>query len=183
MKVMFAADLHGSVRFTEELLRAFSECGCDYLWLLGDILYGAGWSPPQEYDSRETARMLNRHAGRIIAVRGNCDCDADLNVLAFPAVAPYCYVVEKGRRFFLTHGHLYCADNIKPGWLNKGDVFLYGHTHRVQAEQIDGIYVLNPGSISLPSGGAPHTYGIIEDGLVRIMATDGYEVSRISISQ
>ena len=40
-------------------------------------------------------------------------------------------------------------------------IALYGHTHVAQCEYIDGIYVMNPGSISRPRLGAK-SYGFID---------------------
>ena len=49
-------------------------------------------------------------------------------------------------------------------------VALYGHTHRMLLERIDGVLVCNPGSISLPRGG-PASYGrlTVENGQPRLL--------------
>ena len=39
MKLMFAADIHGSALFCERMLEAFRREGAEPLCLLGDILY------------------------------------------------------------------------------------------------------------------------------------------------
>ncbi len=180
MKIMFLADLHGSVYYAKKVLRIFREIEADYLWLLGDILYSGGWTEPRDYNPRETARLLNQSASQIVAVRGNCDCDADISVLSFPAMATYSYVIMEERRFFLTHGHLY--DDSSIAYLNAGDVFLYGHTHRVQAEKKGGVFVINPGSISLPKDSAPQTYGLFENNQIVVMTLDNKELAKIDLS-
>ncbi len=179
MKIMFLADLHGSVYYAKEALRLFEEVKADYLWVLGDILYRGGWKEPREYNPRETARLLNQYASQIIAVRGNCDCDADISCFSFPAMAIYSYVILERRRFFLTHGHLY--NDSTRAMLKKGDVFLYGHTHLIQAENKDGVFVVNPGSISLPKISSNHAYGLLDNNQIRIMSVDGEVLSEIDL--
>lgn len=179
MNIMFLADLHGSVYYTNEVLRIFKETAADYLWILGDILYSAGWPEPRDYNSRETARLLNQNSSRLMAVRGNCDCDADVHSLAFPAMATYSYIFLGGRRFFLTHGHLYDDSNLS--CLKKGDVFLYGHTHRMQAESKNGVFVVNPGSVSLPKGSSLHSYGLLRDNRVFIKSVDGVVLAELDL--
>ena len=39
MKYLIASDLHGSAKYTEQLLEAFNREGADRLLLLGDLLY------------------------------------------------------------------------------------------------------------------------------------------------
>lgn len=179
MKMMFVADLHGSLYYAKEILRIFKEIKADYLWILGDILYSGGWVEPTDYNSRETARLLNQYASQIVAVRGNCDCDADINTLAFPAMGIYTYVMLERRRFFLTHGHLYDTSNAP--YLKKGDVFLYGHTHVVEAENRDGVFVVNPGSIALPKKSAPHSYGLVSNNQIQIMTVDGKVLTELDL--
>lgn len=177
---MFVADLHGSVYYAKESLRIFREHNADYLWILGDILYSGGWAEPREYNSRETARLLNQYASQIVAVRGNCDCDADINTLSFPAMAIYSYAILEGRRFFLTHGHLYDDSNIP--YLMKGDVLLYGHTHKIQAENKDGTFVVNPGSISLPNTSSHHSYGLFNNNRILVMTVEGKVLTELDLS-
>lgn len=61
-------------------------------------------------------------------------------------------------RVFMTHGHLYDVKVTLARLLRKAkeveaDVLLYGHTHVPFCRTIDGILVMNPGSISRPSLG------------------------------
>jgi len=48
----------------------------------------------------------------------------------------------------MSHGHIYGPDHLPA--LKAGDIFLSGHTHIPTADQKDGIYLFNPGSVSLP---------------------------------
>lgn len=88
-------------------------------------------------------------------VRGNCDWGGmlkDVEVLDLG-----------GARIFMTHGHRY---NVKMGLYTavmaareqKADILLFGHTHEALSDYDDGLYILNPGSIS----GYPFTYGVVD---------------------
>jgi putative phosphoesterase len=44
-----------------------------------------------------------------------------------------------------------------------GDIFLSGHTHIPTAKKENGIVYGNPGSISLPKGGYPKSYAILDE--------------------
>ena len=60
-------------------------------------------------------------------------------------------------------------------------VFMYGHTHLPVAYEKDGIYRLNPGSISLPKGGNINSYGILEDNYFCVKSLDGDIIKEIEI--
>lgn len=177
--ILFAADIHGSRQAVTMLIEAFEAEKADYLVLLGDLLYGGSWSPVADYASRETARMLNRHADRIIAVQGNCDCEADTNVLDFPLSSEYAVLLLDGRRWFLTHGHHYGPDHLPP--LREGDVLAFGHTHVAQAIERQGIYHLNPGSPALPKKHAPPSYGLYRAGRFQVRDAGGVCLSEIAL--
>ncbi|MFA7020905.1 MAG: metallophosphoesterase family protein, partial [Bacilli bacterium] len=52
--------------------------------------------------------------------------------------------------------------------LKKGNIVLYGHTHRPQMAWADGVLVLNPGSLSFPKEGYPHTYILMDEKEVQL---------------
>jgi len=77
-------------------------------------------------------------------VRGNCDpSSAELDVDEFTL---------GGKRFFMTHGHLF---GVKTGKgrivstaVNRGaDILLFGHTHVPHYSVAEGFTMINPGSI------------------------------------
>mgnify|MGYP002591393610 CR=1 FL=1 len=103
--------------------------------------------------------LLNGLAKRIVAVRGNCEAEVDQMVLEFPVMADYAILVLNGLTFFATHGHLFNQDQMPP--LKAGDILVHGHTHLLKAEKVNGHYILNPGSTSIPKGGNPATYAIL----------------------
>ena len=172
MKLFFLADIHGSLSCLEKAILRFQEEKADYLVLLGDALYHGARNPlPEGYSPKETAALLNRFAEKIVAVRGNCDSEVDGMVLSFPIMADYSTILYRSRRFFLTHGHLFNEGSLPP--LAGGDVFVYGHTHLPKAEKENGVWILNPGSITLPKGNAPGTYGLLEGDVFAIKELSG----------
>src|SRR5476649_2015670 len=146
MKLLFAADIHGSLTATQRLLDAFDASGATWLVLLGDLLYHGPRNPlPDEYQPAAVASQLNRYADRIIAVRGNCDSEVDQMLLGFPITAPWQQILMEQTRLFVTHGHLFNPGSRPP--LCSDDVLVYGHTHIPRAERVDGIICFNPGSV------------------------------------
>ena len=79
------------------------------------------------------------------AVRGNCDS----------AFMPYPLFREEilaGKRIYMSHGH---TEHVKYGTsefnetarLHNADIALHGHTHIPYTDYIDGMYIMNPGSV------------------------------------
>ncbi|WNX86647.1 metallophosphoesterase [Agathobaculum sp. NTUH-O15-33] len=117
-------------------------------------------------DHTEDADELDRayHNKPIYRVRGNNDYGSD---------APYSAVITpENVPIYLTHGHkervsMYSCGIVPQKAAENGCVFaFYGHTHRMLLEKYGGVWVCNPGSISLPRGG-PASYArlTIENGM------------------
>lgn len=180
MKWLIASDLHGSALYCEKLLAAFAREGADRLLLLGDVLYhGPRNALPEEYQTGDVAEMLNEHAQRILCVRGNCDTEVDEMMLKFPMVPGY-IVLDLGRRLiFATHGHRFNDDYLPP--MGEDDILLHGHTHIPRCEERWGTRFMNPGSVSIPKGGSPHSYMVLEDGLALWKTLEGDEFMRFEL--
>jgi len=95
-------------------------------------------------------------------------------LLRFPITAPWQQVLLPACRLFLTHGHLFGAENIPP--LEAGDVLVYGHTHIPVAEKRGEIVHFNPGSVSIPKGGFAASYGMLEENMLRVIALNDQRV-------
>lgn len=163
MKIMIASDIHGSADCCRRLLAAFTREAPDRLLLLGDLLYhGARNSLPGGYGTAETASLLNSVKNSILCVRGNCDSDVDQMVLEFPVMAEYCLLYAGKRMVFATHGHVFNRGNMPS--LPPDGILLQGHTHVPAWEECGGRLCLNPGSVSLPKQGSPHSYMMMSDG-------------------
>ncbi len=164
MKWMIASDIHGSAVWCRRLLEAFEREHADRLVLLGDILYhGPRNDLPEGYAPKEVMAMLNPLKAKILCVRGNCEAEVDQMVLDFPVMADYAVLPAGKHLVYFTHGHIYNAANLPP--LCAGDVLVHGHTHVPKCETVNGIHVLNPGSVSIPKDGSWHGYMLLEDGM------------------
>ena len=165
MKLMIASDIHGSAFWCGKLMDAACMEKPDKLILLGDLLYhGPRNDLPQDYAPKEVIPMLSCWKDKILSVRGNCEAEVDQMVLPFPCMADYAVLMADGRSFYLTHGHLWNPDKLPP--LEKGSVFLSGHTHIKQDITTNDVRCLNPGSVSIPKDGS-HSYLIYENGEFR----------------
>lgn len=95
-------------------------------------------------------------------VKGNCDYD--------PKFSTEEVVEEAGVRAFYTHGHMYRVNPSRMMLAEKAksldcQLAFYGHTHIARLEEIAGVYVINPGSISQSRSQTEETYAelLIED--------------------
>lgn len=148
MKILVFSDSHSSLRFMN---RCVDKLKPDAIVHLGDC-----------YDDGETLSETYPHIP-LHQVAGNCDkYRAPIHAREF-----LCYTVG-GVMLYMTHGHNH---RVKQGLYslladarqNKVAAVLYGHTHIPDCHQeLDGLWVLNPGSAS-------HSAGILE--------TDGREIT------
>ena len=81
-----------------------------------------------------------------------------------------------GRKWILTHGHLYNEQIMLPH--NPGDVLLHGHTHVKALQKVNDFYFINPGSVSIPKDGPVHSYAVYEDGTFYLKDVESGEVLR-----
>nr|WP_192868029.1 metallophosphoesterase [Calderihabitans maritimus] len=117
-----------------------------------DLLLHAG---DHYSDALVLAKELNLE---VKAVTGNCDFADEILEQVFEL---------KGKKFLLTHGHLY---GVKTGYQRlyyrakelKVDVVVFGHTHIPENRVVDDILLVNPGSISRPRVTREGTFGIME---------------------
>lgn len=91
----------------------------------GDIInYGPRNRIPEGIDPKGIVERLNALADKIIAVRGNCDAEVDQMLLDFPIMETYALLVDGGKRYLLTHGHVYNKENMPKG---PYEAMIYGH--------------------------------------------------------
>jgi putative phosphoesterase len=92
-------------------------------------------------------------------VLGNCDMDSSLPIEVNMKVID--------TNIFMTHGHLF---QVKSSLLSlnyrahelHAEVVLFGHSHVLGAEMINGILFVNPGSLKVPRGRNEKSYAIID---------------------
>ena len=174
MKWMIASDIHGSARWCARMLDAWRAEGEPRLLLLGDLLYhGPRNDLPEDYAPKKVIELLNALDPAPLCVRGNCEAEVDQMVLAFPVMADYAALAVDGRVLYATHGHQYGEDNPPP--LGKDGFLLCGHTHIPACNRHPAFTYLNPGSVSIPKNGTPHSYATLENGVMRWVDLEGGE--------
>ncbi len=143
-KLIIFSDTHGGRRGLEEIRPLMGEN--DYLVHLGD---GAG-------DMREYAK---EYCEKLYAVAGNCD---------FFSPLPTEGVLEVEQvRIFYCHGHKYgvkrtLSELVQAAKSRDCEIALYGHTHEGRIDQINGVTLINPGTLRLPpSKGGSYCYLVI----------------------
>lgn len=173
MKLLIASDLHGAAPAVRALVARVEAEAPDRVVLLGDLLYhGPRNDLPEGYAPKEVIGLLNGLAGKIVAVRGNCDAEVDQMVLDFPCMADYALVEVDGHELYLTHGHLPGMSPDDAPALAPGSAFLSGHTHVKTLDERDGVLFVNPGSTSIPKDGSA-SYAVYEDGTFELKDLEG----------
>ncbi len=150
MKLLIASDLHGDVPYTKALVDLFREGGFDKLYLLGDLLL-------------DSIDLLNPIAEKIVAVRGNCDGESDLEYARFPM--PYLNLdYQMGKVIILSHGHYESPYSYDKPY----DIFFFGHTHcATLTEDYEGHILANPGSFAFPRDGL-HSYLVMDENGLKL---------------
>ena len=101
-------------------------------------------------------------------VRGNGDHNfliPDTLVVEIPLPGEYSGTVS--RKFFLAHGNRFGVDGggqtIAAAARNAGaEAALFGHTHTPHCSMVNGIFLLNPGSIGRSRSNAGPTFAVLE---------------------
>lgn len=151
MKLAVVSDTHGRVDLIVNAIKAEDK--------VGKIIHLG--------DCTQDVRAIEEETDiEVISVRGNCDMlDVETPLERF-------FEIE-GVRILAVHGHKY---NVKYGHeriyyraLELGaNIVLYGHSHVVSIEKARGIYLINPGSPTLPRSSYGKSYIIldIDDGQI-----------------
>lgn len=143
MKIAVVSDTHLNTSMLDKILKETKDA--DIIFHLGDNV-------------KDALYLEKNFNGDVYYVKGNCD-------IAVSADTDKVIEIE-GKKFFLTHGHNYRVNydlnNLyyKAKELNV-DVAVYGHTHVKLIENYGDLYILNPGSSSLPRDGSK-SMGFIE---------------------
>lgn len=94
----------------------------------------------------------------LIAVRGNCDRFYEYYDIPFPPLSRE--IKLYGKRIVITHGHEAAPDDFD---LQKGDIFISGHTHVPSLYEEEGVVFCNPGSPSRPRSSSGPTAAALSD--------------------
>ena len=171
MKYLVISDIHGGI-LGASLIASLSD-DVDKILILGDILYhGPRNDLPEDYAPKSVISILNPLKDKIVAIKGNCEAEVDQMVLDFK-INDYIDMDINGYNAHLEHGHhidLYHGN---------ANLILQGHTHIPVLEKKDDIIYLNPGSITIPKGGNPKTYAIIDDKKITLYDENGKIIKKI----
>ena len=126
-------------------------------WIIASDLHGSA------HYCRQLLEAWKREEAPRMLFLGDLLYHGPRNELPFPVLADYCLLESAGHLIYATHGHHFNEDHLPP--LHPGDVLLHGHTHIPRRTLRDGVYVLNPGSVSIPKAGSWHGYMTLEDGV------------------
>ena len=141
MRIVVMSDTHGETNSIDQVRHAVSTV---------DAVFHCGDSElDKQHESLQDA----------FVVGGNCDWDS-----SFPAEV---FTEVNGVKVLMTHGHLWQVKSTMMPLSYRAqevgaDVVLFGHSHLLGAELIDGILFVNPGSLELPRGRKEKSYAIIE---------------------
>ena len=140
MRILVFSDNHGSLKELDHVLNNFKF----------DRIFGLGDFEVNKYELEERG---------VFGVQGNSPFDPD-------------YLIDRiceidGVNFLFTHGHTH---QVRYSLLslslfskkNNIDIAFYGHTHMARIDEDNGIYFINPGSISRPYYPSYPTCAIIE---------------------
>lgn len=149
--ILVLSDSHGDIESLKTAIRGFGD--------KADLIIHAGDG------AQDLARLQFSGVGLKPweGVRGNSDPDFSL---------PLRKTIEyRGKRILVCHGHLHSIGSSLDGLVRaaraeKADAVVYGHSHRPFWEEIEGVLVLNPGSLSRPRGRERGSFATLswEDG-------------------
>jgi len=141
--IIIVSDTHGNLSAIEKLNQIFDES--DYIVHLGDC-------------NRDMKEVFNKYPQKTYMVCGNCDF--------FSGLADEQILEIEGLKLLLCHGHKYSVkselNTLAETAKTKGcNVALYGHTHIANDCEIEGIRLINPGTLSMYQGEQSYCYLVV----------------------
>jgi len=155
MKILVISDTHGKLNKVRDIWSKLTDV--DMIVHAGDF-------------GRDGKVLEDEFHVPVTYVRGNCDGGGRDDYELIPT--------EYGN-ILLTHGHAfgvdYSLDHLRYFAMeNDCRAAIYGHTHRASVVEDDGIYFINPGSLTLPKDNSGGSYAIIRTSEERLDASIVY---------
>nr|WP_245684780.1 phosphodiesterase [Orenia metallireducens] len=174
LKIGVISDIHGSLTAFKKATKYLEDV--DMILVAGDILYHGARNPlPEGYDTKALVEEINGFKGDLLAVKGNVDAVVDDWVLPYP-LPEYAVVDDNGLRIVIYHGYQHEKEEDRVSFAKRfgADILIFGHTHQPVAKEVDGVILLNPGSVSLPKQ-EPQiaTFAVIDNKIDIISLEDG----------
>lgn len=181
-RVLLISDSHGSKNIVESIIETHGK-NCDALCFCGDgitdileIIENLYWSHSQMTADDCNSKIEENLPNAIIFAQGNGD-NTNYPLLTserhFVSIPQQVEFKIAGKKCLITHGHRYNVYTGTKELKNEAErigasIVFYGHTHLANAQlktnskTKEKIMIMNPGSCSLPRGGMPHTFAIVD---------------------
>lgn len=171
MQVAFVSDSHGSLDDFKIFMDQVKDA--DKIVHLGDVLYHGPRNPlPGGYNPKELAEII-KNDDRFVILKGNCDSEVDQTVTEKPINESEMLIGIDHNTFYFHHGHRFSEEEmVEKAKDYEANVVVYGHSHKKVLKNIDGILVVNPGSLTLPKDGSK-SYGLYDNGVMKLYNLDG----------
>lgn len=148
MKVLIVSDTHKNIRNVQKVLDKTIPFGVKYLIHCGDHIT----------DALEIERLYPEII--VYGVPGNCDFSSY-------GKDRECVVEIEGITFFITHGDRHGVkwdyeELYTDASVYDASIAVCGHTHIAHKEKKEGMFLLNPGSISQPRDTTIPPYAVVE---------------------
>ncbi|MGI6733795.1 MAG: YfcE family phosphodiesterase [Anaerovoracaceae bacterium] len=153
MKFFVISDTHGDVETAIQVYNTLA--GIDRILHLGDY-------------ARDGWLLESRLGVPVTALKGNMDGSYSNE--------DYQLMNTEFGKIYLSHGHMEAVKYGPENLLYKASSLgckaaLYGHTHIPVFEDLGGMYLLNPGSLTHPRGGRRGSYAIVTTSAESFQAT------------
>jgi putative phosphoesterase len=165
------SDVHGSAKAWRRLEAYLG--GASFLLHCGDLFYHGPRNPlPEGYDPKGLGELVRSAPVPVVLVRGNCDAPVD-QLMSSPRVIVDRFAFWWDRLTGIAaHGDDFSSfrqEALAGGFR----LALSGHTHVASVVREGDTVFVNPGSLSLPKGKDPASFGVITSSAVFIVTLDG----------
>jgi hypothetical protein len=164
MKIGLISDTHGSIKtFRKVLDGPFKDV--QLILHAGDVLYRGSGRLTNSRDKAGLADELNSLQTPIMIARGNCDSDADQQILNTPLMWPYVFLYAETKRLMVMHGDGKKEEDLE-SLIRKFSlaVLVHGHSHIPRIRRFENSLIVNPGTPTIPNPSSPFkkTAGVLD---------------------
>lgn len=179
MRIFVGSDVHGSSANVERFFATVDAYRAQYgdakVVLLGDIYNHCPRNPlPEGYAPMKVAERLNASKDYVTLVHGNCDSEVDQMITEFE-IRPDFSLQWGERRLFFTHGHK-CNPDLPCKDAKRGDVVFYGHFHKANVCEADGVIYVCVGAIGMPKADTVRSYAVVDEHEISVKSLVGEDV-------
>ncbi|MGR6835540.1 metallophosphoesterase family protein [Syntrophomonas erecta] len=150
MRIAITGDTHGKL---EPVQCAIKKAAADYIFFTGDYY-------------RDGKKLATRLKIGYYGVIGNCDSQVSGPEEKLSKLM--------GQSFYMVHGHQYgVKHNLQSLYYRaqelEADVVIFGHTHVPLCQNVEGLWMLNPGSPARPRTPGKGSFIILDCGNGRLL--------------